>query len=83
MIIRVQKTDEFVKKMLEDLGQKAEPEVVEKVSAKVEKALGLKNKVSITVRLDPDIIAFFKDGGTGYQVRINAALREYVDRHKS
>lgn len=83
MVIRVQKTDEFVKKMLEDLGQKAEPEVVEKVSAKVEKALGLKNKVSITVRLDPDIIAFFKDGGTGYQVRINAALREYVDRHKS
>lgn len=83
MIIRVQKTDEFVKKMLEDLGQKAEPEVVEKISAKVEKALGLKNKVSITVRLDPDIIAFFKDGGTGYQVRINAVLREYVDRHKS
>lgn len=33
-------------------------------------------KKSITLRLDEDIIAFFKKGGRGYQTRLNAALRQ-------
>ncbi len=34
---------------------------------------------AIPVRLDPDILEFFKAGGRGYQARINAALRLYMN----
>jgi uncharacterized protein (DUF4415 family) len=37
-------------------------------------------KMPVYIRLDPDIVEFFKSGGPGYQTRINAALREYVGR---
>ena len=33
-------------------------------------------KKSITLRLDEDIIAFFKKDGRGYQTRLNAVLRQ-------
>src|ERR1035441_5910733 len=36
------------------------------------------NKKQITVRLDADVLEFFKKTGTRYQSRINAALREYI-----
>ena len=35
-------------------------------------------KVLTTVRLDADVIAFFKAQGRGYQTRINAELRKVV-----
>ncbi len=38
-------------------------------------------KQQLTLRLDADLIAWFKDrapNGEGYQTRINRALREYV-----
>jgi len=41
-------------------------------------------KQQITLRLDADLIAWFKDRaphGEGYQTRINSALREYVAQH--
>ena len=40
-------------------------------------------KQQITLRLDADIIAWFKEqarGGRGYQTDINGALREHVQR---
>ena len=40
-------------------------------------------KQQITLRLDADIIAWFKaraPGGRGYQTDINGALREHVER---
>jgi uncharacterized protein (DUF4415 family) len=37
-------------------------------------------KMPVYIRLDPDIVEFFKSGGPGYQTRINAALRDYVER---
>src|SRR4051812_27924059 len=36
-------------------------------------------KQQLTVRLDPDIVQWFKDHGPGYQTRMNAVLRSYVD----
>ena len=33
-------------------------------------------KVSTTIRLDPDVVAHFKEDGPGWQSRINAALRK-------
>ena len=38
-----------------------------------------RRKQAISVRLDPDILEFFKAGGPGYQTRMNAALRLYMD----
>lgn len=35
-------------------------------------------KVITTVRLDADVIAFFKSQGRGYQTRINEELRKVV-----
>ena len=37
-------------------------------------------KVLTSVRLDADILEFFKSKGAGYQSRINAALRMEVER---
>jgi uncharacterized protein (DUF4415 family) len=38
-------------------------------------------KVLTSVRLDADILDFFKAQGSGYQSRINAALRMEVERN--
>ena len=39
------------------------------------------NKQQITLRLDSEILNFFRDTGARYQSRINAVLREYVKAH--
>ena len=39
-------------------------------------------KKPIALRLDADVVAWFQRQGPGYQTRINAALREYVGRHR-
>jgi len=36
-------------------------------------------KKQITLRLDPDVLAFFRKHGKGYQSTINAVLRKYVE----
>ncbi|GHV48955.1 hypothetical protein AGMMS49546_39730 [Spirochaetia bacterium] len=33
-------------------------------------------KVPLSIKIDADVLAWFKSGGKGYQTRINAALRE-------
>ena len=40
-------------------------------------------KVLTSIRLDADILEFFKAQGAGYQSRINMALRQEVARHLS
>ena len=35
-------------------------------------------KERLTLRLDRDVVDFFKRGGRGYQTRINAVLRAYI-----
>ena len=39
-------------------------------------------KAPVTLRLDKDIIAWFKLQGRGYQTRINAVLRGFVEAQK-
>jgi len=41
------------------------------------------NKQQITLRLDAEVLAFFKATGKRYQSRINAALREYMLAHRN
>jgi uncharacterized protein (DUF4415 family) len=36
-------------------------------------------KKAISIRVDEDVLDFFKDQGVGYQRRMNAVLRSYVD----
>ena len=39
-------------------------------------------KVPISIRLDPDIVNFFRDEGPGYQRRMNAVLRSYMEQKR-
>lgn len=41
-----------------------------------------KPKRQLTVRLDGDIIEWFQASGKGYQTRMNAVLRSYVESQK-
>lgn len=39
-------------------------------------------KKQITIRLDPDVLAFFRKHSIRYQTTINAVLRKYVETYK-
>jgi len=39
-------------------------------------------KKSITIRIDPEVLEWFRAKGTRYQTRINAVLKAYVQGHK-
>jgi uncharacterized protein (DUF4415 family) len=41
-----------------------------------------KQKTSISIRVDEDVIDFFRAAGKGYQTRINAVLKHYVSEQK-
>jgi uncharacterized protein (DUF4415 family) len=61
------------------------PEVTAKQFAKaiVRKELPpAPRKVQLTLRLDADVIDWFRAQGPGYQTRINALLRAYKDAHR-
>ena len=40
-------------------------------------------KKQITLRIDAEVLDFFKDSGKRYQSRMNAVLRSYVEAHKA
>ena len=40
-------------------------------------------KKQITLRMDGDVLDFFRKTGSGYQSRINAVLRTYVDAQRT
>jgi uncharacterized protein (DUF4415 family) len=39
-------------------------------------------KKQITLRIDPDVLTFFRKQGRGYQTVINAILRRYMEARK-
>jgi len=39
-------------------------------------------KKQVTLRLDPDVLTYFRKQGKGYQSAINAVLRRYVEERK-
>lgn len=41
-----------------------------------------KTKVPVSLRLDPDVLQWFKLQGPRYQTRMNAVLRAFVDAHR-
>lgn len=40
-------------------------------------------KVQLTLRIDRDVIEFFKSEGCGYQTKINQLLRAYMKAHRA
>lgn len=41
----------------------------------------LQEKQSVTIRMDSDVLDWFKKQGKGYQTRINKLLRSYMETH--
>ncbi|WP_248765679.1 BrnA antitoxin family protein [Pseudomonas protegens] len=42
----------------------------------------LPGKRAVTIRLDADVLEWFKGQGAGYQTRINQLLRQYMQAHR-
>ena len=42
----------------------------------------LPGKKAVTIRLDADVLEWFKGQGAGYQTRINQLLRQYMQAHR-
>ena len=40
-------------------------------------------KKAVSLRIDPDILDFFKSQGKGYQTRMNAVLRAYMEAKRA
>ena len=41
------------------------------------------HKEAISLRVDPDVLEFFRSQGKGYQTRMNAVLRAYMEAMKA
>ena len=40
------------------------------------------HKTPVTIRVDDEVLEWFKGTGKGYQTRINSLLRQYMEIHK-
>lgn len=40
-------------------------------------------KAQLTIRVDRDVLEWFRKQGRGYQTRISAVLRAYMEAHKA
>lgn len=61
------------------------PELTPETFAKVIVRRGLKPmppKQQLTLRIDSDVLAWYKKQGPGYQTRINALLRAYMQERR-
>lgn len=70
----------------EDIDVSDIPEISPEDFARSVVRKGLKpveHKKQVTLRLDADVLEWFRAHGKGYQTRINALLREYMNAHKS
>ena len=70
----------------EDIDRSDTPEVSPEMFARALVRRGLKpvpRKAQLTLRLDSDVLDWFRKQGQGYQTKINALLRAYMDAHKA
>jgi uncharacterized protein (DUF4415 family) len=61
------------------------PEIPPEMFAQALVRKGLKpvaRKSQITLRIDTDVLEWFRHKGTGYQSQMNAVLRAYKDAHE-
>lgn len=60
------------------------PETTPEIFARSLMQKGLKlpsRKTQLTLRIDGDVLSWFKEQGRGYQTRMNALLRAYKNAH--
>ena len=70
----------------EEIDLSDSPDITPKMFARGVVRRGLKprgRKVQLTLRVDDDVLEWFKARGRGYQTQINALLRAYMEAHKS
>jgi uncharacterized protein (DUF4415 family) len=70
----------------EDIDLSDIPEVTPEMFAHAVARRGLKpipRKQQVTLRLDADVLYWFRAQGRGYQTQINALLRAYVEAHRT
>lgn len=70
----------------EDIDLSDTPEVSPQMFARaiVRRGLGPRpRKAQLTLRVDSDVLEWFRKQGQGYQTKINALLRAYMDAHKA
>jgi len=69
-----------------DIDFSGSPEISPEMFARTIVRKGLKltqQKSQITLRMDTDVLEWFKTEGKGYQTRKNALLRAYMQAHKN
>lgn len=70
----------------EDIDLEETPEIPAEMFARAIVRRGLKpvsRKTQLTLRIDSDVLEFYKKQGAGYQTKINALLRAYMEAHQS
>ena len=70
----------------EDIDLSDLPEIPPEAFAKALVRKGLKpigRKSQITLRIDADVLEWFRAKGVGYQSQMNAVLKAYKDAHRS
>ena len=69
----------------EDIDFSDNPEVPAEMFARGIIRRGLKpvrRKDQLTLRVDSDVVAWYRKQGSGYQTKINALLRAYMEAHQ-
>jgi uncharacterized protein (DUF4415 family) len=56
---------------------------IDEPAAAVKTQLNNGVKQIVTIRLDVDMLEWFKSAGPGYQTRINQVLREYMEAQRA
>lgn len=69
-----------------DIDLSENPEVTPEMFAKAVLRKGLKpvtRKSQVTLRIDDDVLTWFKNQGKGYQTRINSLLKAYKEANQN
>ena len=68
----------------EDIDYSDAPAITPEMFAKAIVRRGLKprTKTQLTLRVDSDVLDWYKKQGSGYQTRINQLLRAYMHEHQ-
>ncbi len=68
----------------EDIDLSDAPEITPEMFAKAVVRRGLKprTKKQVTLRIDSDVLEWYKKQGRGYQTKINLLLRAYMNEHR-
>jgi len=69
-----------------DMDLSENPEVTPEMFAESVLRKGLKpvvRKTQVTLRIDEDVLTWFKEQGRGYQTRINSLLKAFKEAHQN